>query len=126
MKIGAAAETTDVSADTLRYYEKIGLLGSVPRTAAGIRDYGEPQISRVRFIRRAQAMGFTLEEIGRLLEFRTNPRTARPRVRELAAGKLEEIEKRLVEIRRLRDELRQLLMLCSQSEDGCPILDRME
>lgn len=126
MKIGQVAECTGVSPDTLRYYERIGMLRNVPRTAAGIRDYDQRCVSQVRFVRRAQAMGFSLQEIGRLLEFRADPQAARLQVRRLAADKLEAIENQLADIRTLRDELQLLLNLCAASDDCCPILERME
>lgn len=126
MQIGAVANELNLSADTLRYYEKIGLLTNISRLSSGLRDYHEEDISRLRFIRRAQRMGFKLEEISQLLEFRQSPRVAKPEVRQLAGFKLQEIKSNLVEIQHLHDELQLLLSLCTDSDDGCPILEVLD
>jgi DNA-binding transcriptional MerR regulator len=122
MQIGEVVARLSISADTLRYYEKIKLMPKVSRNNSGIRIYSDKDISRLRFIKRAQKMGFSLEEISQLLRFRENPQKAKPRVRELAYRKLNEIEHHLSELATLRDELRLLANLCSESESGCPIL----
>lgn len=126
MRIGEVATTLDISADTLRYYEKIKLMPKVHRNNGGVRFYSDKDISRLRFIKRAQKMGFSLDEITQLLKFRENPQKARPKVRELAHHKLDEIEHHLVELTTLRDELRLLTNLCGASEDGCPILESFD
>ncbi|HEY5568894.1 MAG TPA: heavy metal-responsive transcriptional regulator [Gammaproteobacteria bacterium] len=125
-RIGEVARTLDVSVHTLRYYEKLGLLSAVARNAAGVRVYSAKEVSRLRFIRRAQKMSFSLAEIGQLLELRANPRCARDEVRTLAAGKLGEIERSLAELKTLRDELTLLINLCRAAADGCPILEGIE
>lgn len=126
MRIGDVAAALDMSVDTLRYYEKIKLVPRVRRGRAGVRLYTEKDLSRLRFIQRARKMGFTLEEIGRLLSFRENPQQAKPRVRGLAHRKLEQIEQHLAELTTLRDELRLLSNLCSDDPDHCPILDKFD
>ena len=72
-RIGQAAEALGLSVDTLRYYEKRRLLPPVSRNNAGIRVYGDRDMSRLKFIRRAQKMDFSLDEIGQLLSMRENP-----------------------------------------------------
>ncbi len=126
--IGETARLTGLSHDTLRYYEKLGLLTEVGRDAAGRRLYGERHLATLGFIRRAQAMGFSLEEIARLLQFRRDPRNARAEARALTRAKLDEVEIRLEELTRLRDELRLLLNLCGCADEqaDCPILDSLE
>lgn len=126
MKIGEVVEHLGISADTLRYYEKIHLLPRVSRNSSGIRLYGKKDLSRLRFIKRAQRMGFKLEEIASLLSFRENPQQAKPRVRALAGQKLAEIEDHLAELTTLRNELQLLCNLCGADTDGCPILDQFE
>lgn len=126
MRIGEVATTLDISADTLRYYEKIKLMPKVHRNNGGVRFYSDKDISRLRFIKRAQKMGFSLEEIAQLLSFRENPQKAKPQVKELAHHKLEEVEHHLSELTTLRDELRLLTNLCGASRNGCPILDNFE
>ena len=124
--IGEVARQLTMSVDTLRYYEKIGLLPKVSRTESGIRHYNDKDISRLKFIKRAQQMNFTLAEIGDLLKMREDPQHARAEVRQLTANKLQEVELRLTELDTLRRELALLVNLCTASEAGCPIIDRIE
>lgn len=126
LSIGAVTRLLGISADTLRYYEKIGLLPPVERRASGLRRYREQDLARLRFIRRAQGMNFTLAEIAALLRFREDPTGARREVRELTGQKLAEVEARLEELAYLRKELRLLLTLCAASEQGCPVIEGME
>lgn len=123
--IGDVGRALGLSTDTLRYYEKIGLLPRVSRNASGIRGYGEKDLSRLRFIRRAQKMGFSLAEIAQLLAMRDNPQGARESVRKLTAAKLDEVEARLGELTLLRNEMRLLLNLCRGATAGCPIIDTL-
>jgi MerR family copper efflux transcriptional regulator len=123
-KIGETTEALGLSADTLRYYEKIGLLPPVHRHN-GVRFYSPKDVSRLKFIKRAQKMGFSLEEIGQLLSFRDNPQKAKPQVRQLADVKLTDIRDRVAELTHLQNELTLLLNLCGASPDGCPILESL-
>jgi len=125
-KISHTAELTSVSIDTLRYYEKIGLLRNIFRTEAGIRIYSDKDISRINFIKRAQRMNFSLDEIRDLLEMRTDPQRACTEVRQLTANKLNDIEASLAELTTLRNELQLLLNLCHASEEGCPIIEEFD
>lgn len=125
-RIGDISERLGLSADTLRYYEKIGLLPKVNRTAAGIRVYSNKDISRLKFIQRAQKMNFSLAEIKDLLQMREDPQHARTEVRELTHRKLTEIENHLQDLNTLRNELTLLVNLCTASEDGCPIIEGIE
>lgn len=125
-RIGDIANLLGWSVDTLRYYEKIGLLPRVSRSEAGLREYSERDISRLRFIQRAQKMGFSLTEIAHLLAMRENPQQARDDVRSLTSVKLAEVELRLQELTLLRDELRLLLNLCRGTKDGCPIIETID
>ena len=121
-RIGNVTEKLRLSADTLRYYEKIGLLPAVGRNGAGVRLYNDRDLSRLRFIQRAQQMNFTLAEIGELLKMREAPRKARRRARELTAHKLAEVEARLTELKTLRNELALLLNLCAAGGKDCGII----
>ncbi|MEE8057581.1 MAG: heavy metal-responsive transcriptional regulator [Pseudomonadales bacterium] len=125
-KIGEVAKQLSISVDTLRYYEKIQLMPRVQRNGSGVRFYSDRDLSCVRFIKRAQKMGFSLDEITQLLIFRENPQQAKPKVRKLAQEKLQDIDAHLAELVTLRDELQLLTSLCGASDDGCPILDSME
>ena len=122
-QIGDVTRRLNISADTLRYYEKIHLLRPISRVPSGLRNYSEKDISRLKFIRRAQRMGFSLEDIGHLLDFREAPQEAKPEVRRLAGEKLANVKEHLRELKSLRDELTLLINLCATSEDGCPIIE---
>ena len=125
-RIGEVVAELGVSADTLRYYEKIKLMPKVQRNNAGVRFYHDKNLSHLRFIKRAQKMGFSLDEIAQLLRFRENPQKAKSNVREMAHQKLMEIEEHISELGTLRDELRLLTNLCGGSPDGCPILESID
>lgn len=124
-RISEVAARLDLTADTLRYYEKVGLLPRIARNDAGVRIFDNRDISRIRFIRRAQTMNFSLAEIGQLLEMRDSPQTARDDVRELTHRKLAEIENSVAELATLRNELQLLVNLCQSADDGCPILEEL-
>jgi len=125
-RIGQVTEILGLSPDTLRYYEKLGLLPRVTRTPSGVRSYSERDISRLRFIRRAQQMNFSLAEIAELLKMRTDPQGARDEVRQLTAAKLAQVETRLEDLSILRKELQLLLNLCRTSAKGCPIIEDLD
>ncbi|MBL1274597.1 MAG: heavy metal-responsive transcriptional regulator [Ectothiorhodospiraceae bacterium] len=125
-RIGDISKMLELTADTLRYYEKLGLLKKVNRTASGIRLYNHKDISRLKFIKRAQKMDFTLAEIKDLLQMREDPQHARIEVRELSHRKLAEIETRLKDLTTLRNELTLLVNLCLGSDGGCPIIEGID
>jgi len=125
-RIGDVTGKLGLSADTLRYYERIGLLSRVARNAAGIRFYNDRDISRIKFIQRAQKMNFTLVEIAELLRMRAAPQRARKPVRELTAKKLAEVENQVKELQTLRDELQLLLNLCASGRRSCAIIKKID
>ena len=125
-QIGNVSARTGFSKDTLRYYEKIGLLPRVARNDAGLRIYDTRDISRLGFIKRAQRMKFSLAEIGQLLEMRDNPQNVRVDVRALTQGKLTEVEEHINELTTLRNEMQLLVNLCANAVDGCPIIEDIE
>lgn len=125
-QIGEVTKKLKLSADTLRYYEKIALLKPIARSESGIRNYSEKDLSRLRFIKRAQKMGFSLQEISKLLSFRESPQKAKPEIRILANEKLLEVESHLKELQVLRNELKLLVGLCTNSLNGCPIIDDLD
>jgi len=124
--IGDVSQQLGLSADTLRYYEKIKLLQDIARNSAGRRLYNEQDLSRLRFIQRAQKMNFSLKEIAQLIQMRSDPQHARDEVRLLSAQKLESISEHIKDLTTLRDELQLLLNLCRGSEGGCPIIEGLE
>jgi len=121
-RIGHVTRNLGLSADTLRYYERIGLLPKVMRGSSGARIYNDGDLARLRFIRRAQQMNFTLSEIASLLRMRAAPHKARRHVRELTGRKLAEVEARLAELKTLRNELQLIINLCTGAKGGCPII----
>ena len=125
-RIGDVTNQLNVSADTLRYYEKIGLLTNISRTPSGARQYDEKDISSLKFIKRAQCMNFSLDEIKDLLTMRETPQTAKESIRKLTAEKIVAVEKQVKNLSTLKNELTLLLNLCRGSEDGCPIIEGLD
>ena len=126
LTIGKAASAANLSIDTVRFYERSGLLKSPPRTAAGYRLYRHEDIGRLRFIHRAKALGFSLEEIGQLL--RLNDGTGRRRdVKAVAARRLAGLEQKLAELSRIRHALAHLVHACDAEGPlaGCPIIEAL-
>ena len=109
MRSGEAARRGGVSVDTLAHYERLGLLPAPARDANGYRRYAATAVDRVRLIQRALDMGFTLDELGRVLKQRDAGRAPCGQVRALAAARLEELEARIDGLHALRDELRSLV-----------------
>lgn len=125
-QIGEVTRRLNISADTLRYYEKIKLLPLIARNTSGQRIYCDKDLSRLKFIKRSQRMGFSLEEVSQLLIFREAPQQAKPEIRKMAGAKLADIETHLQELQILKNELTLLVNLCSGSKDGCPIIEGLE
>ena len=125
-RIGDAAELVGASVDTFRYYEKIDLLPRLARAPSGGRVFDDHDITRLRFIRRAQAMNFTLAEIGALLELRDRPRRSKAAVRDMARTKVREIDERVDALLALREELSALVGACPGNGSECPILAGIE
>ena len=125
MKIGELARRGEVNIDTVRYYERQGLLPQPRRQASGYRSYGDEDVARLRFVRRAKELGFSLEEIAELLRLSTATDGHRSEVRTLAARRLVDVESRLAELERIRGVLTDLVDRCSGkgSIEGCPIIE---
>ncbi len=122
--IGELATQGGVGVETIRFYQRRGLL-PVPPRGAGIRRYGGDVLRRLRFIRAAQAAGFTLEEIRELLAL--DATEERARVRALALARVAALEARLAELAAARDALRRLVGQCAEGRAGpCPILGAFE
>ena len=124
MKIGEAAREAGVNLDTLRYYERRGLLPEPPRRPSGYRVFDDGTVRRVRFIKRAQELGFTLNEIRDLMELRLAPEASCRDVRDKAAGKIESIDAKIQQLRSMREALEGLTAACSGRGpvEECPIL----
>ena len=126
LTISEIASRTGLSADTLRYYERIRLLPAPARTAGGRRAYDDRDIARLRFIGRAKTIGFSLTEIGQLLSFREDPAGSSQPVRELAARKHADVVEQLAELQAIENELALLLELCRGDPGNCPILNKLD
>jgi len=123
--IARLAQAAGVHVETVRYYQRLKLVPEPPRPVRGIRRYGEADAARLRFIKHAQAMGFTLAEIASLL--RLQSRHSCHATRELAATKLHIVDARIRELRELRRELARLVAACdANTRDGeCPVIQRL-
>jgi Cu(I)-responsive transcriptional regulator len=120
--IGALAKRAGVGIDTVRYYERSGLLAPQARLSSGYRRYSELELARLRFIRRAQALGFTLKEVRELLSLSAQRDVAR--VKQSAQAKLNDVGRRIAELERVRTALAKLIASCpghGRAAD-CPIL----
>ncbi|MBI3126135.1 MAG: heavy metal-responsive transcriptional regulator [Candidatus Tectomicrobia bacterium] len=109
MQIGELAKTAEVPAKTIRYYEDIGLLPRPARTEGGFRRYDPEVVDLLRFIRKAQALGLTLAEIRELTEIRKAGNLPCMHLRSLLEAKVAELERRILELRKLRGEMRETL-----------------
>jgi DNA-binding transcriptional MerR regulator len=124
MRISEVAALAGVPTATVRYYERRGLIAPTPRTASGYRQYGTEAARRLRFIKHAQALGFSLEEIQDLLALRASDPAACARVEATTRAKIRAVRERLAELRRLERELQALAGSCAttRTTEPCPVL----
>ncbi len=124
MNIGQLARQTDVPIDTIRYYERQGLLPQASRGANGYRQYGPDDTRRLRFVRRAKELGFTLEEIAGLLALSDGRGSDMAQVRAAAQEKVTLLQQRIDELTRVRDALAGLVQACPGhgALQNCPIM----
>jgi len=122
LSIGSLAKAADVNVETIRYYQRRGLLDEPSKPLGGHRRYSESAAARVRFIRRAQQLGFTLDEIKELLLLQDGQSCSEARL--LAVRKLELIEERIADLSRMRRSLRGLIAQCAEGKRprSCPII----
>jgi Zn(II)-responsive transcriptional regulator len=129
MTRGEVADKADVNPETLRYYERKELIPKPRRSDGGIRLYDDSYVERLRFIQRAKELGFTLAEIKGLLDLRVDEEATCRDVKAQAEDKLDEVEAKLRDLRRIRDALTTLADACGGGggpTSECPILDAME
>jgi len=122
--IGALAKLADVAVDTIRYYERERLLPPPRRTAAGYRMYARVDVQRIECIRRAKALGFTLDEIRDLLRLESDLDHGVEGIKQRAEQRLEAIHQQIAQLSQVRDRLARLIDACpgSGQPQGCPIL----
>jgi MerR family transcriptional regulator, copper efflux regulator len=125
MTIGKLSKATGATIDTIRFYEKCGLLPTPARTASGYRKYSSDDELRLRFIARARLLGFSLDEIGEMLRLRSVRTGGVARVREVAQTKVALIEQKIAELQQLRTALKALVGACpgDGAPESCPILN---
>ncbi|HSU62091.1 MAG TPA: MerR family DNA-binding protein [Bryobacteraceae bacterium] len=128
LKIGEVAERGRVNLQTIRYYEREGLLPEAPRLPSGYRTFGDESVRRVRFIKRAQELGFTLAEIRELLCLRVDRKRDRAEVRAVARAKISEMEEKIRSLEAMKRALEHLVKRCSGHGPAteCPILEALD
>ena len=128
LKVGEVAKRAVVNLQTIHYYEREGLLPKPPRTASNYRIYTTEAVRRVRFIKRAQELGFALRDIKELLSLRAAPRTRCGDVRQQARAKLQDIEEKIGTLQGMRRALTKLIGECSGRGPitACPILEALD
>jgi MerR family mercuric resistance operon transcriptional regulator len=125
MKIGRLSEQSGVHVETIRYYQRLGLMPRPPRSRGSVRRYGEDAVSRLRFVKRAQALGFSLDEVKLLLGLSVGEHCAE--TRSLAKEKLGLIERKISDLCAMQDALNKLVRACGTGRNGrgCPIIEAL-
>lgn len=128
LKIGELARQAGVGLETVRFYERQGLLEEPQRGKSGYRQYEQESVDVLRFIRRAKELGFTLKEIKGLLELRLDTTATKREVRQQAEAKVADIEARIADLQRMREALASLIEQChgDGAASGCPILQSIQ
>jgi len=126
--IGQVAQAAEIGVETVRFYEREGLLAEPDRKSSGYRSYPASAIARLQFIRRAKDLGFTLNEIKQLLELRRDPESTAADVRKRALTKIQDIDSKIRSLQEIRSALEMLVNHCHGRGplSECPILDAME
>ena len=126
LTIGKVARAAGVNVETIRYYERVNLLRKPPRPPGGVRRYGADAVARIRFIKRAQELGFSLAEVGRLLDLQKAQSCGAARA--LAAQKLALVQARLEDLDRMRGVLTELIGRCDarRGKVSCPIIESLQ
>ncbi|UUY00393.1 MerR family transcriptional regulator [Sphingomonas sp. J315] len=126
MKIGELARATSTKIETIRFYEKIGLLPAPARTATNYRAYNQTQLARLSFVRRARDLGFTLDQIRGLLALSDDRDQSCSAVDTVARQHVSEIDRKITDLRALRRELQEMLDQCSQETvSTCRIIESL-
>lgn len=128
MTIGKVAKAAGIGVETVRFYERQGLIPKPPRSSSGYRLYGGDTIGRLRFVTRAKTLGFTLAEIGELLSLSATPAAGCSDVRDRARAKIDDIEDRVTQLLAMKSALEGLVDQCSGvgPTTECPIVEALE
>lgn len=127
LTIGQLARKAEVNVETIRYYERRGLMPEPPRRESGYRQYSEPDVTRIKFIKRAQTLGFTLKEIAELFSLRVDPDTTCGDVKRRAEVKIADMEEKIKALLRMKKALAKLASTCRGRgpTSECPILEML-
>jgi Cu(I)-responsive transcriptional regulator len=124
MNIGEAAKASGVPAKTIRYYESVSLIPPAQRTDSGYRTYDGDDIARLRFIQRSRSLGFSVRDVGMLLDLWHDRSRASAEVKALATAHMAEIDRKIAELQSMRETLRDLSERChGDDRPDCPILE---
>ena len=128
LSIGQVARRAGVGVETVRFYKREGELSEPPRRAPGYRQYSEQVVKRIHFIKRAQKPGFSLKEIAELLMLCVDGQTSCEEVKQHTEAKIAEVERKLIELQRMRQALLQVAALCTGQGPAsrCPMLDALD
>ena len=128
LTIGQVAKRTQVNIETVRYYERRGLIPPPPWRGSGYRQFSEDTVERIRFIKNSQELGFTLKEISELLSLRVNSKTTSTDIKLRTEGKISEVEKKIHALNRMKKALVKLRSTCRGHgpTSECPILEALE
>lgn len=128
LTIGQLAKNAGVNIETIRYYERRGLIPEPPRRESGYRQYTPEFVTRIQFIKRAQELGFSLNEIAELLALRVDSETACSEVRQHAEVKIANIEGKIQTLQQMKQALKALVVVCNENgtTSECPILEALE
>lgn len=127
LTIGQLAKKANVNLETIRYYERRGLIPEPPRNKSGHREYSKEAVKRTQFIKRCQALGFSLKEVSELLSLRVDPDTTCDDVKARVVIKIADVEKRIAELEMIREALLRMASKCvgNGPVGQCPILEEL-
>lgn len=126
MQIGQLAKAVDCHIETVRYYEKIGLLSPPMRRANGYRDYTNEHLQHLRLIRRARSLGFSQDEVRALVELANSKENSCEQVHDMTLKQLDALNAKLKEMQRMKKALRSLASACEAGKhDSCPVLEEL-
>lgn len=129
LKTGDLAKRAGVNVETLRFYERKGLLPEPPRRSSGYREYPEESVTRIRFIKRAQELGFSLDEIHELLALRFQAQSPCAGVKEFTEKKILDVQRKIADLKVIERALKRMTAACpgqGSVSDGCPILENLD
>lgn len=124
--IGIAAKRAGCNVETIRYYERIGLLPPPPRAHNGRRSYGEGEIRQLKFIRRCRDLGFSLKEVAALIALSTSGNEACARVKSIATAQVRSVREKMADLARVEEWLAHMIAQCeAPRRQGCPMIDTL-